>query len=128
MIELNTAALEHALDRTLTALLCHRAEQVELRASVPVETKPFAFTRLDQIPTRADSDRQALIRDPVEHALCRAVSDLGRALYEVAQSTDVMRAACERVSAMDSAREGQRLAVIDAWWNGIGNGSDKWWS
>lgn len=123
----DTSAVERALDLTLAALLDHRARQERQHQAQGLASARFIPLPSDRVPTRAESAREALLRDPVEHALGTALSDLGRHLFDLTGTVEGMRQVCDRVADLDPARGSCRMSILDATWDGIGQGEERWW-
>ena len=123
----DTSAVERALDLTLAALLEHRARQERQHQAQDLSPARFVLLALRKPPTRAESALQALLRDPVAHALGTALSDLGRHLFSLTGSVEGMRAVCDRVADLDPERASHRISILDAAWDGIGSGDERWW-
>lgn len=123
----DTSAVERALDLTLAALLDHRTRQERQQQDQDLSPAGFVLLALRKPPTRAESALQALLRDPVEHALGTALADLGRHLFDLTGTVEGMREACDRVADLDPARASCRVSILDAAWDGIGRGDERWW-
>lgn len=130
------AELENALADLLDALIEHRERRAEAasRQPVPIAATPLeTFCAADipkNIPKRdtAAADRRPLARDPVGWALRRGVTQIGRYIFDVAGSTEVMRDALERVAERRPEHYSRRGSIIDHAWNSIGSDRDRWWS
>ena len=123
----DTCAVERALDLTLAALMAHRAQQERQHEGQDLSPVRFVLLALRKPPTPAESAIQALLRDPVEHALGTALSDLGRHLFDITGAVDGMRQVCDRVAELDPAQASYRVSILEAAWDGIGRGDERWW-
>ncbi|MGF3026701.1 hypothetical protein ACQVP2_28265 [Methylobacterium aquaticum] len=122
----DTSGIERALDLALAALLDHRARQERQHQGLDLHPAPFRLGKTGEMPRRAESALVALLRDPVEHALGTALSDLGRHLFSLTGTVEGMRQVCDRVAGLDPARASCRVSILDAAWNGIGRGDERW--
>jgi hypothetical protein len=88
---------------------------------------PFKAIALDEIPSRDETEVNEILQDPVASACRYAIKRLGQHLYTVAKSTDVMAEVLNRVAERDPKDSGLRADIMDKWWEGIGEGEDRWW-
>ena len=114
---------ERAVDELLRALREHGAKRP---ASDQIVATPFVVP--DHIPTRSEIELAAVLSDPVGASLRQGVRRLGGHLFAVLGTTDAMREVLERVADLDTSHYGMRASVMDHVWDGIGAGSDRWWS
>lgn len=120
-----TARIEAALDALLTAAI-----QANSVPSLTPERGPTsagvliseALEKFTWTPTQRAAS--ALLSRPVWEVLRQGIRTLGERLYEIGGS-ELMRDVCDRVAAMDPARAGHRLDIMDKRWDGVGG--DKGW-
>lgn len=119
--------LEHVtlIRDALDALLKARLEHDQRCDEMP--PKPIKFVRFDNFDATR-SRFEGIIEDPVRAALRRVMNDLGKELFKLVGSIEVMLAICNEVASRDPKREGRRLSIIDSAWNGIGDDRGRWWS
>lgn len=122
------AAMEDALHALITAIGDHDAARFEARRSGPQE--PLECIMLDDLTLESvEIDRlRGIASNPVRCALRGAVKDIGRDLFRAAGNTDAMLEVLHRVANRDPVNAGRRGAIIDSAWNGLGEGTDRWWS
>ncbi|MHC2086461.1 hypothetical protein [Methylobacterium sp. CM6244] len=110
-------------------MLVHLAQHASTRPSGAFEAIPLRWHRdIASMPTREESEITALASDPIGAACRQAVRRLGQRLYDMRGSTEAMREVIDRAADHDPAHAGQRASIMDSAWNGIGEGSDRWWS
>ncbi|AWB26202.1 hypothetical protein DA075_35630 (plasmid) [Methylobacterium currus] len=118
-------AAELALDKLLSAIIAHDATR-DQEPRGPIKATPFWFVSLDDAAL-AQAAFDELVRDPIHYALRHGVKRLGRELHRLG-GLDAMSAAIDRVADMDPRHSGRRVSIMDSAWNGIGEGSARWWS
>lgn len=121
----DVCAAELALDKLLSAIITHDAAQ-DQEPRGPIKATPFRFVSLDDAAL-AQAAFDELVRDPIHYALRQGVKRLGRELHRLG-GLDAMGAAIERVADMDLRHSGRRMSIMDSAWNGVGEGSARWWS
>jgi hypothetical protein len=111
--------IEDALDTLLTAIIKHERKRTSNPAPITLRWLDFSTEWLPG---------EMFLMDPIGRSLREGVKQLGKTLFALTGSTDAMRESCERVCDRDSAHWGRRADIIDKRWDGIGEGSDRWWS
>jgi gamma-glutamyl-gamma-aminobutyrate hydrolase PuuD len=120
------SALDALLNEIVKRMLAQRAEPKMPRAAQLMAT-PFKAIALDEIPSRHETEVNEILQDPVGSACRYAIKRLGQHLYTVAKSTDVMAEVLDRVAERDPNHLALRADIMDKWWEGIGEGEDRWW-
>lgn len=116
---------EAALDKLLSAIIAHDTAR-DREACGPIKATAFRFVSLDDAAL-AQAAFDDLVRDPIRYSLRQGVKRLGRELHRLG-GLDAMSAAIERVADMDPRHAGRRGSIMDSAWNGIGEGTARWWS
>lgn len=116
------AMCRRALDELVTAIVRHDQERSGKRMVERIEIVPFSkLTDPDWMAVHA------VTTNPVRAAMRLGVRRVAQVIYGLG-GMDALHDAMERVSAMDAANEGRRIAIMDSAFNGVGAGDDRWWS
>jgi hypothetical protein len=83
------------------------------------------FVSMDEV---AEGDYNHMIRDPVGATLRLGIRGMGEHLFEQVGSTARMRPIAQRIASINKGRSGERIHILDACFNGIGSGADRWHS
>jgi len=108
--------IERALDELLRAATNTRAPWPP-KHDGPVMVSAILGDYLDATPKQRAAE--AFLDNPVGEAVRQAVTTLGERLYELG-GLKLMEDVCYRVAALDAAREGWRIDVLDKRFDGIG--------
>jgi hypothetical protein len=109
-----------ALDRLLSAMIEHDKQRDKERSGTPAATPFQALTKLEDLPTRAESEIKALLKTPVRSALKQAVRRLGEVTFQVTSDLGQMQDIAEAAASRDDRHYGRRASIINSAWNGIG--------
>ncbi len=118
------ATCDRAITELLDAILAHDAA----RAAAQPQGGPFKIKTFDSSKGLDRLEFEALTGDPVRYALREGLRRVGAEVYRLGGSTEAMRECLERLCEKDREHGGRRGSILDAAWNGIGEGSDRWWS
>jgi len=117
--------IEAALDELLAATLKHARERDEAdiaaRAGGAGERSSAHGVTADALLETEFLPGEAFIADPIGRSLREGVNMLGKALFALTGSTDVMQEVCDRVCDRDPANWGRRADIMSKRWDGIGD-------
>ena len=124
-------SLERALDALLTAIITEDWKVREAAAGpaniVAAAVTAESLERAGRM-TRLDLDVADLVRNPVRAACRQAVRRIGERLFKVCGTISGMSQVAERVAAWDPPQYGMRAAIIDHAWDGVGEGTNRWFA
>ncbi len=117
--------IEAALDELLAATLKHDRERdgaaIAARAGGASESLSAHGFTADALVETEFLPGEAFIADPIGRSLREGVRMLGKALFALTGSTDVMQEVCDRVCDCDPANWGRRADIMSKRWDGIGD-------
>lgn len=116
-----TQRIERALDELLKTAIATRAPwppKHDGPVSIAVVIEDWLGGTSAQ---RAASD---FLDNPVGEAVRKAVTTLGRRLYEIG-GLQLMHDVLDRVAPLDPTKESRRIAIMDKRWDGIGREGGK---
>lgn len=124
-IHADIEACDRALDELLRAIVSYDLDaEAQLRRQALLRS-------LGREDGRTDVDRarfRSLMTDPVRGPMRDGLKRIGAEIHRLSGGANGMLDSFDRVCDLDPAHGGRRAAILNASWNGVGSGDDRWWS
>jgi hypothetical protein len=119
--------IEFALDALLNEIVERTQAEPKMPKAAQLTATPFKVLNLDELPPREETEAEEILKDPVGTACRYAIKRLGQHLYNQTKNTDEMAKVLDRVADRNPRYSGLRATIMDKWWEGVGEGEDRWW-
>lgn len=120
--------IHDAIDVLLTAYVKHKREQIGVK-------RRSEMWRLSDYPEGKVAEFIEMVNDPLGTVYRAGITRLGQCLYErikeeysVPGGIPEMRSSLYAIAERDAEQSGRRGAILDKLWDGVGSGSDIWYS
>jgi hypothetical protein len=118
-----------ALEQAFRGLVDNLIEHRQRREALVDSARTFKFMSYAEIANTNNSVLRALdiVEDPVSFALKRGIKFLGQVIYDI-YGMDALSDMAERVCEASPGGFGARMSPVASALDGVGEGSDRWWS
>jgi hypothetical protein len=124
--EEHLALLRSAIDANLTARVEHAQRLAKAAEGKPCELKIVYSAEFMANWNPARSSLEDIVEDAVVAALRKQLTSLGKQLYKLVGSTDIMGDIADEVAG--DKHWHYRIDLLSKNWDGIGSGDDRWYA